>query len=93
MADAVPVTQILRVKSDSESHKVAGSVCAHLKEGRRVEIHCIGAAAVNQAAKSLAIVRGYLAPVGIDPVCRMAFADIQIEGQERTVLRFIVTTA
>ncbi len=50
----------------------------------------MGAGAVNQAVKAIAIARGYVAPNGIDLITIPAFAEIAIEGEERTAIRFIV---
>jgi stage V sporulation protein S len=46
--------------------------------------------AVNQAVKAIAIARGYLEPDGIDTACVPAFAELEIEGQERTAVRLEV---
>lgn len=53
-------------------------------------MQAIGAGAVNQAVKAIAIARGYVAPSGIDLVCVPAFADVEIEGEERTAIKFLV---
>ena len=45
---------------------------------------------MNQAIKSIAIARGFVAPGGIDLVCVPAFTDIEIEGEERTAIKLIV---
>ena len=55
-----------------------------------VEIQAIGAGALNQAIKSIAIARGYVAPSGKDLVCIPAFSDIVIDGEERTAIKLIV---
>ena len=53
-------------------------------------MQAIGAGALNQAIKAVAIARGFVAPHGIDLICIPAFADIQIDGQERTAIKLIV---
>lgn len=50
----------------------------------------IGAGAVNQAIKAIAIARGFVAPSGVDLVCIPAFADVDVEGETRTGIRLIV---
>jgi stage V sporulation protein S len=50
----------------------------------------VGAGAVNQAIKAIAIARGYVAPNGIDLITIPAFAEIFIEAEERTAIKFIV---
>lgn len=61
-----------------------------LRERGNAEIQAIGAGAVNQAVKAVAIARGFVAPGGIDLVCVPAFTDIIIDGEERTAIKFIV---
>ncbi|MBC8016402.1 MAG: stage V sporulation protein S, partial [Sporomusaceae bacterium] len=46
--------------------------------------------AVNQAIKAVAIARGFVAPNGINLITIPAFAEIVIDGEERTAIRFIV---
>jgi stage V sporulation protein S len=53
-------------------------------------MQAIGAGAVNQAVKAIAIARGFVAPNGIDLVTIPAFAEIVIDGEERTAIKFIV---
>ncbi len=61
-----------------------------LRERGNAEIQAIGAGAVNQAVKAVAIARGFVAPGGIDLICVPAFTDIMIDGEERTAIKFIV---
>lgn len=61
-----------------------------MRESGTAELQAIGAGALNQAIKAVAIARGFVAPHGIDLICIPAFADIQIDGQERTAIKLIV---
>ncbi|MCL6580553.1 MAG: stage V sporulation protein S [Firmicutes bacterium] len=81
---------ILKVSAQSKPKAVAGALAAVLREKGSVEIQAVGAGAVNQAVKGIAIARGYVAPNGIDLVCIPAFAEIEIGGENRTAIRFIV---
>ena len=54
------------------------------------EIQAVGAGAINQAVKAIAIARGFVAPSGKDIVCVPAFTDIKIDGEERTAIKLIV---
>ena len=82
--------EVLKVSSKSEPKSVAGAIAAILRNGEKVEINAIGAAAVNQVVKSIAVARGYVAPNGIDLVCVPAFAQLVVDGVEKTSIRFIV---
>ncbi|RJQ10956.1 MAG: stage V sporulation protein S [Bacillota bacterium] len=81
---------VLRVSAQSKPKSVAGALAAVLREKGNVEVQAVGAGAVNQAVKGIAIARGYVAPNGIDLVCIPAFAEIEINGEGRTAIRFIV---
>jgi stage V sporulation protein S len=84
---------IIKVSSTSRSTAVAGAIAGVMREQRVAEVQAIGPGAVNQAVKALAIARGYLRGDGIDLVCIPQFMEIDIDGQERTVLRFSVVCA
>ncbi|QTA37989.1 stage V sporulation protein S [Thermosipho ferrireducens] len=82
--------EVLKVASNSNPNKVAGALAGVIREKGKAEVQAIGAGAVNQAVKAIAIARGYLAPSGIDLVCVPAFTDVSIENESRTALKFIV---
>jgi len=82
--------EVLKVSSKSEPKSVAGAIAAILRNGEPVEVNAIGAAAVNQVVKSIAVARGYVAPNGIDLVCIPAFAQLEVDGVEKTSIRFVV---
>ena len=82
--------EILKVSAKSNPTSVAGARAGVMREKGGAEIQAIGAGALNQAIKSVAIARGFVAPGGIDLVCVPAFTDIQIEGEERTAIKLIV---
>ncbi len=82
---------IIKVSSKSISQKVAGSIANAFREGNKsIEIQTVGAGAINQAIKGLAIARGYVAPLGINLICTPAFYDIMIDGKEKTAIKMIV---
>ena len=64
----------------------------NVKKGKSVEVDGVGAGAVNQAVKSIAIARGYVSPNGIDIICIPTFIDVEIEGEKRTGIKFIILT-
>ena len=80
----------LKVSSKSSPASVAGAIAGMIKDGVFVEIQAVGAGAVNQAVKAVAISRGFLSPIGIEVVCIPSFADIVIDGEYRTAIRFTV---
>lgn len=86
--------EVLRVstKSNPKSNpnSVAGALAGVLREKGTAELQAVGAGALNQAVKAVAIARGFVAPSGIDLVCVPAFADIEIDGEERTAIKLII---
>lgn len=82
--------EVLKVSARSRSTAVAGAIAGVIREGTTAEVQAIGAGAVNQAIKAVAIARGYLAEDNIDIVCVPAFVEIDIEGQERTAVKITV---
>jgi len=82
--------EILKVSAGSNPKSVAGALAAVIRENTSVELQAVGAGAVNQSIKAIAIARGYVAPNGINLVCIPAFSEIMIDGEERTAIRLIV---
>jgi len=83
--------EVLKVSSKSSPNAVAGALAGVIREKGSAEIQAIGAGAINQSVKAIAIARGFVAPSGLDLVCVPAFVDIQIDGEERTAIKFIVS--
>jgi stage V sporulation protein S len=82
---------VLKVSSKSNPNSVAGAIAGVIREKGIAEVQSIGAGALNQAVKAVAIARGFLAPLGIELVCIPAFSEIVVDGEERTAMKLIVT--
>ena len=82
--------EVLKVSSKSNPNSVAGALAGVLREKGSAEIQAIGAGALNQAVKAIAIARGFVAPSCMDLVCIPAFTDVAIDGEERTAIKLIV---
>ena len=82
--------ETLKVGTKSNPNSVAGALANVFKDKDMVEIQAIGAGAINQAIKAIAIARGYVAPTGKNIFCIPAFTDIVIDGDERTAIKLIV---
>ena len=80
----------LKISSKSNPNSVAGAIIGVLKENKKAELQAIGAGAINQAIKAVAIARGFVAPSGIDLICVPAFSEVEVEGEQRTGMKFIV---
>lgn len=82
--------EILKVSSKSNSNSVAGAIANVFREKGCVEVQAVGAGAINQAIKAIAIARGFVAPTGVNLICVPAFQDIVIDNEERTAIRLII---
>ncbi len=80
----------LKVSTRSNPNSVAGAMAGVIRTHGAVEVQVVGAGALNQAIKAVAIARGYVASLGIDLVCIPHFVDIEIDGERRTAIRLAV---
>lgn len=81
---------IIKVSSESRTSAVAGAIAGVVRDQNRADVQAIGAGAVNQAVKAVAIARGYLQEDGIDVICMPEFTTVDIDGKERTAIRLVV---
>lgn len=81
---------VLRISTKSNPNSVAGAIAGLIKEKGKAEMQAIGAGALNQAIKAIAIARGFVAPSGVDLICIPAFTEIKIDDDERTGIRLLV---
>jgi len=88
-AEGLTIEQ-LRVAANSNPKSVAGAIAGVIRDKGEVELQAIGAGAVNQTTKAIAIARGFVAPTGVDLICIPGFAMIEIDGEEQTAIRFRV---
>lgn len=82
--------EILKISSKSNPNSVAGAIAGLVKESNKAEMQAIGAGALNQAIKGVAIARGFVAPSGKNLICIPAFQDIMVDGEERTAIKLII---
>jgi len=81
---------VLKVASSSNPSSVAGALVKNMQEGKDVELLAVGAGAINQAVKAVAIARGYISPQGVDITIKPGFEDVEIEGNKKTAVKLIV---
>jgi stage V sporulation protein S len=82
--------ETIKVSAKSRSPAVAGAIAGVIREHRHAEVQAIGAGAVNQAVKAIAIARGYLERDGLDIACTPTFVEVDVGGEERTAVKFLV---
>lgn len=70
--------EILRVKGSTSATSLAATIAHGIYDGKKMSLRAIGAAAVNQAIKAVAIAQGYVATKGHDLSMRAGFDDVEM---------------
>lgn len=83
--------EILKTSATTVPQKLAGAIAGAARNGHDVEVHAVGAGALNQAIKGIAIARGYVSPQGMNLSCTPAFLDVDIEGEKKTGIKLIIS--
>jgi len=81
----------LRVSAGSNPQSVASAIAHAIYDKKEVKLRAVGAGAVNQAVKAIAISRGYVAPRGMDLSCVPGFTTIQSRDGEISAIVFAIT--
>ena len=82
--------EILKSSAKSSPNAVAGAIAGLVKENGKAEMQAIGAGAINQAVKAVAIAKGFVAPSGMDLVCSPAFTEVTIDNEDKTGIKFTI---
>jgi stage V sporulation protein S len=92
---ALPSTEepFLRVSTGSNPQSLASAIAHAIYDNRTVKLRAVGAGAVNQAVKALAISRGYVAPRGMDLTFKVGFTTIESRDGEISAIVFTVTAS
>jgi stage V sporulation protein S len=83
----------LRVSASSNPQSVASAIAHAVYDNRQVKLRAVGAGAVNQAVKALAIARGYVAPRGLDLTVKPGFTTIESRDGEISAIVFAVSAS
>jgi stage V sporulation protein S len=81
---------IIKVSGTSRTSAVAGAIAGVFRENKHAEVQAIGAIAVNQAVKALALSKGYLQEDGYNVIFIPEFVDVTIDDKIRTAIKFTV---
>ena len=82
--------EILKVASNSNPNSVAGALTGVMKEHVQAEIQAVGAGAINQSIKAIAIARSFMIPNGYELSFIPAFTTVNLNGEDRTAIKLIV---
>jgi stage V sporulation protein S len=83
----------LRVSAGSNPQSVASAIAHAIYDNKQVKLRAVGAGAVNQAVKAIAISRGYVAPRGLDLVCVPGFTTIESRDGEISAIVFAISAS
>lgn len=81
---------MIKVSATSRTSAVAGAIAGVIREHKYAEVQAIGAGAVNQAMKALALATGYLRGDGINVVCVPHFVDVNVDEKVRTAIKLVI---
>jgi stage V sporulation protein S len=81
---------VIKVSARSRTASVAGAIAGVIRESGKAEVQAIGAGAVNQSVKAIAIATGYMAEEDVHVISIPSFTEVLIDGQERTAIRILV---
>lgn len=82
--------EILKVSAKSSPNLVAGAIASVIREAGEVEVQAIGAGAVNQAVKAIAVASAFLTEDQIEICCKPSFAEVSVNEEQRTAIKLIV---
>jgi stage V sporulation protein S len=81
---------ILRVKNSSSAPKLAAAISHGVYDSKKVVLRAVGAGAVNQAVKAIAIAQSYVGQRGLVLSCRPGFVTVQMPDREVSGIVFYV---
>jgi stage V sporulation protein S len=85
-----PTIELIKVAGNSRTSAVAGAIAGVVRDTNQAVVQAIGASAVNQATKAMALAKGYLSEDGISVIFIPEFVDVEIDGKTRTAMKFVV---
>lgn len=83
-----PNEVLLRVKSSSSAANLAAAIANNVYDNKAITLRAIGAAAVNQSMKAIAIAQSYVGPRGRILSCRPGFTTVIMADGEISALTF-----
>ena len=83
--------QVLRASASSNPQSLASAIAHSLYESKECRVRAVGAGAVNQAVKAIAIARGYVAVKAMDLTCIPGFASIESHDGKISAIVFAIS--
>jgi stage V sporulation protein S len=76
----------IKVSTKSNPNSVAAAIAGFIRREHHVDALIVGAGALNQTMKAVAIARTHVSAEGFDLVCIPGFTTVDIDGESRTAL-------
>lgn len=90
MVDNTNHEALLKVKSSSSAANLAAALANNVYAGQTVTLRAIGAAAVNQSMKAVAIAQSYVGPRGMILSCRPGFTTVTMDDGDISAMIFLI---
>lgn len=87
---STPSRSPLRVTNNANVHKLAGAIAHSIRNHGAVDVQAIGAGAVNQSVKAIAVAQSFLADEGASLSSLPQMIELEEDGEQRTAVRFTV---
>jgi stage V sporulation protein S len=81
---------LLKVKSSSSAANLAAAIANNVYDANTITLRAIGAAAVNQSMKAIAIAQSYVGPRGKVLSCRPGFTTVEMPDGAISAMTFLI---
>ena len=78
--------ETLKVSATSNPNSVAGALAGAVRRHHVATVTVVGAGALNQSIKAVAIARNHVRDDGLDLICIPSFTEVDIDGAARTAI-------
>lgn len=83
------MNNLFKVSKDTDPKKLAQAIMNKIQFNTEMPVlSCLGAGAINQAAKALSILVGMGSTIGLDLYFKSYFEVRQLNGEEKTFINF-----
>jgi stage V sporulation protein S len=79
---------LLKVKSASSASNLAAAIANNVYANKDITLRAVGASAVNQSMKAIAIAQSFVGPRGMVLSCRPGFTTVEMADGEISALTF-----
>jgi stage V sporulation protein S len=82
--------ELIKVSSHSDHRLIAGAIAGMIRDGKVPEVQAIAPDAIHRAVKAIIRANGYLNPEGVGIACVPKAVGVEINGEARTAVRFVL---